>query len=305
MKKIKQLLCVFALAIPFVAGAQSMQIRIATTSGDEQSFRSAEELMKTNFAKLKEVRIYSNSNNEVQVSEALLKRLFSEAQQLEVLEIKEVGIASFPELSVENKTLKVLVLRLNNLSKLPENIGSLSALQTIDIYNPITEVPASLMNLKQLENLKFEGAEFTDFPEQVFALPKLKSLIISQFDTKNKIKVLPDNFDRLPLLEELSLRNAALSEVPASVGRLPKLENVYFNANNLTKLPQALAENPRLTYVNINDNPLDFKQFIKSIEKIQWKGVLYINNRNFTTQQYEEVEKRLPRISVFYTQREE
>ena len=305
MKKIKQLLCVFALAIPFVAGAQSMQIRIATTSGDEESFRSAEELMKTNFAKLKEVRIYSNSNNEVQVSEALLKRLFSEAQQLEVLEIKEVGIASFPELSVENKTLKVLVLRLNNLSKLPENIGSLSALQTIDIYNPITEVPASLMNLKQLENLKFEGVEFTDFPEQVFALPKLKSLIISQFDTKNKIKVLPDNFDRLPLLEELSLRKAALSEVPASVGRLPKLENVYFNANNLTKLPQALAENPRLTYVNINDNPLDFKQFIKSIEKIQWKGVLYINNRNFTTQQYEEVEKRLPRISVFYTQREE
>ena len=305
MKKIKQLLCVFALAIPFVTAAQSMQIRIATTSGDEQSFRSAEELMKTNFAKLKEVRIYSNSNNEVQVSEALLKRLFSEAQQLEVLEIKEVGIASFPELSVENKTLKVLVLRLNNLSKLPENIGSLSALQTIDIYNPITEVPASLMNLKQLENLKFEGAEFTDFPEQVFALPKLKSLIISQFDTKNKVKVLPDNFDRLPLLEELSLRNAALSEVPTSVGRLPKLENVYFNANNLTKLPQALAENPRLTYVNINDNPLDFKQFIKSIEKIQWKGVLYINNRNFTTQQYEEVEKRLPRISVFYTQREE
>ena len=305
MKKIKQLLCVFALAIPFVAGAQSMQIRIATTSGDEESFKSAEELMKTNFAKLKEVRIYSNSNNEVQVSEALLRRLFSEAQQLEVLEIKEVGIASFPELSVENKTLKVLVLRLNNLSKLPENIGSLSALQTIDIYNPITEVPASLMNLKQLENLKFEGAEFTDFPEQVFALPKLKSLIISQFDTKNKIKVLPDNFDKLPLLEELSLRNAALSEVPASVGRLPKLENVYFNANNLTKLPQALAENPRLTYVNINDNPLDFKQFIKSIEKIQWKGVLYINNRNFTTQQYEEVEKRLPRISVFYTQREE
>lgn len=295
----------FALAIPFVAGAQSMQIRIATTSGDEQSFRSAEELMKTNFAKLKEVRIYSNSNNEVQINEFLLKKLFSEAQQLEVLEIKEVGIASFPELSVENKTLKVLVLRLNNLSKLPENIGSLSALQTIDIYNPITEVPASLMNLKQLENLKFEGAEFTDFPEQVFALPKLKSLIISQFDTKNKIKVLPDNFDRLPLLEELSLRNAALSEVPASVGRLPKLENVYFNANNLTKLPQALAENPRLTYVNINDNPLDFKQFIKSIEKIQWKGVLYINNRNFTTQQYEEVEKRLPRISVFYTQREE
>ena len=305
MKKIKQLLCVFALAIPFVAGAQSMQIRIATTSGDEQSFRSAEELMKTNFAKLKEVRIYSNSNNEVQINEFLLKKLFSEAQQLEVLEIKEVGIASFPELSVENKTLKVLVLRLNNLSKLPENIGSLSVLQTIDIYNPITEVPASLMNLKQLENLKFEGAEFTDFPEQVFALPKLKSLIISQFDTKNKIKVLPDNFDKLPLLEELSLRNAALSEVPASVGRLPKLENVYFNANNLTKLPQALAENPRLTYVNINDNPLDFKQFIKSIEKIQWKGVLYINNRNFTTQQYEEVEKRLPRISVFYTQREE
>ncbi|MEB3037529.1 hypothetical protein VJI99_11320, partial [Capnocytophaga ochracea] len=77
---------------------------------------------------------------------------------------------------------------------------------------------------------------------------------------------------------------------------------VYFNANNLTKLPQALAEIPLLTYVNINYNPLYFKHFIKSIEKIQWKCVLYINIRNFTTQKYEEVEKRLPRISVFYTQ---
>ena len=136
-------------------------------------------------------------------------------------------------------------------------------------------------------------------------MSKLKSLIISQFDTKNKIKTLPDNFDKLPLLEELSLRNAALTEIPASVGRLQHLENVYFNANNLTKLPQALAENSHLTYVNINNNPLDFKQFIKSVEKVQWKGVLYINNRNFTTQQYEEVEKRLPKITVFYNQKEE
>ena len=79
MKKIKQLLCVFAVAIPFVAGAQSMQISIATTSGDEQSFKRAEELMKTNFAKLKEVMIDSKSRTEVPVSEALLRRLFSEA----------------------------------------------------------------------------------------------------------------------------------------------------------------------------------------------------------------------------------
>ena len=250
--------------------AQSIQINVTTTDEKDITFNSFEELKKTNFANL-----------------------------------KEVGIPTFPELSAENKSLKTLVLRLNNLTKLPDNIGYFSALQTIDIYNPITEIPNSFINLQQLENLKFEGAELIVFPEQVFALSKLKSLIISQFDTKNKIKTLPDNFDKLPLLEELSLRNAALTEVPASVGRLQHLENVYFNANNLTKLPQALAENSHLTYVNINNNPLDFKQFIKSVEKVQWKGVLYINNRNFTTQQYEEVEKRLPKIIVFYNQKEE
>ena len=246
-----------------------------------------------------------HTNDQVQLEEALLKKLLIEANQLECLEIKEVGIPTFPELSAENKSLKTLVLRLNNLTKLPDNIGYFSALQTIDIYNPITEIPNSFINLQQLEKLKFEGAELIVFPEQVFALSKLKSLIISQFDTKNKIKTLPDNFDKLPLLEELSLRNAALTEVPASVGRLQHLENVYFNANNLTKLPQALTENSHLTYVNINNNPLDFKQVIKAVEKVQWKGVLYINNRNFTTQQYEEVEKRLPKIIVFYNQKEE
>ena len=303
MKKIKQLLCSFIITIPMFIQAQSIRVNIATSDGNELNINSVDELTKANFANFKEVKIYSN--DQVQLDENLLKKLLTEAKQLEYLEIKEVGIPTFPELSAENKSLKTLVLRLNNLTKLPENIGYFSALQTIDIYNPITEIPNSFINLQQLENLKFEGAELIVFPEQVFALSKLKSLIISQFDTKNKIKTLPDNFDKLPLLEELSLRNAALTEVPASIGRLQHLENVYFNANNLTKLPQALAENSHLTYVNINNNPLDFKQFIKSVEKVQWKGVLYINNRNFTTQQYEEVEKRLPKITVFYNQKEE
>ena len=303
MKKIKQLLCSFIITIPMFTQAQSIRVNIATFDGNELNINSVDELTKANFANFKEVKIYSN--DQVQLDENLLKKLLTEAKQLEYLEIKEVGIPTFPELSAENKSLKTLVLRLNNLTKLPENIGHFSALQTIDIYNPITEIPNSFINLQQLENLKFEGAELIVFPEQVFILSKLKSLIISQFDTKNKIKTLPDNFDKLPLLEELSLRNAALTEVPASIGRLQHLENVYFNANNLTKLPQALAENSHLTYVNINNNPLDFKQFIKSVEKVQWKGVLYINNRNFTTQQYEEVEKRLPKITVFYNQKEE
>ncbi len=303
MKKIKQLLCSFIIAIPMFIQAQSIRVNIATFDGNELNINSVDELTKANFANFKEVKIYSN--DQVQLDENLLKKLLTEAKQLEYLEIKEVGIPTFPELSAENKSLKTLVLRLNNLTKLPDNIGYFSALQTIDIYNPITEIPNSFINLQQLEKLKFEGAELIVFPEQVFALSKLKSLIISQFDTKNKIKTLPDNFDKLPLLEELSLRNAALTEVPASVGRLQHLENVYFNTNNLTKLPQALAENSHLTYVNINNNPLDFKQFIKSVEKVQWKGVLYINNRNFTTQQYEEVEKRLPKIIVFYNQKEE
>ena len=303
MKKIKQLLCSFIIAIPMFIQAQSIRVNIATFDGNELNINSVDELTKANFANFKEVKIYSN--DQVQLDENLLKKLLTEAKQLEYLEIKEVSIPTFPELSAENKSLKTLVLRLNNLTKLPENIGYFSALQTIDIYNPITKIPNSFINLQQLEKLKFEGAELIVFPEQVFALSKLKSLIISQFDTKNKIKTLPDNFDKLPLLEELSLRNAALTEVPASIGRLQHLENVYFNANNLTKLPQALAENSHLTYVNINNNPLDFKQFIKSVEKVQWKGVLYINNRNFTTQQYEEVEKRLPKITVFYNQKEE
>ena len=303
MKKIKQLLCSFIIAIPMFIQAQSIRVNIATFDGNELNINSVDELTKANFANFKEVKIYSN--DQVQLDENLLKKLLTEAKQLEYLEIKEVSIPTFPELSAENKSLKTLLLRLNNLTKLPDNIGYFSALQTIDIYNPITKIPNSFINLQQLENLKFEGAELIVFPEQVFALSKLKSLIISQFDTKNKIKTLPDNFDKLPLLEELSLRNAALTEVPASIGRLQHLENVYFNANNLTKLPQALAENSHLTYVNINNNPLDFKQFIKSVEKVQWKGVLYINNRNFTTQQYEEVEKRLPKITVFYNQKEE
>ena len=303
MKKIKQLLYIFIIITPMIIEAQSIQINVTTTDEKDITFNSFEELIKTNFANLKEVKMHTN--DQVQLEEALLKKLLIEANQLECLEIKEVGIPTFPELSAENKSLKTLLLRLNNLTKLPDNIGYFSALQTIDIYNPITKIPNSFINLQQLEKLKFEGAELIVFPEQVFALSKLKSLIISQFDTKNKIKTLPDNFDKLPLLEELSLRNAALTEVPASIGRLQHLENVYFNANNLTKLPQALAENSHLTYVNINNNPLDFKQFIKSVEKVQWKGVLYINNRNFTTQQYEEVEKRLPKITVFYNQKEE
>nr|WP_314289342.1 hypothetical protein [uncultured Capnocytophaga sp.] len=303
MKKIKQLISAFAFIISFLASAQSIQI--TTIDGEEVSYKGLEKLASSDFSKLKEVRILNTSGNVMAIDDVLLKKILDNSTHLESLEIKEIGISTFPEITSENTTLKTLILRLNGLSKLPNTFGKFIGLETIDLYNPISEVPDSFINLKRLENLKFEGVELVEFPEQVFSFSNLKSLIISQFDTKNKIKSLPDMFDKLPLLEELSVRNAALSEVPASVGRLPKLENVYFNANNLVKLPQSLAENSHLTYVNINNNPLDFKQFIKSIEKIQWKGVFYINNKNFSSAQYEEVEKRLPKISVFYTQKDE
>ena len=104
MKKIKQFLCSFIIAIPMFIQAQSIRVNIATFDGNELNINSVDELTKANFANFKEVKIYSN--DQVQLDENLLKKLLTEAKQLEYLEIKEVGIPTFPELSAENKSLK-------------------------------------------------------------------------------------------------------------------------------------------------------------------------------------------------------
>jgi leucine-rich repeat-containing protein typical subtype len=307
MKKFIQLsVCCLLLAAGSTAAQQSAALRITatTTAGKDASFASFESLAASDLSLLKEIKISTSLSHSFTLEEGLLRRLLTEATALEALEVKTVDILSFPELDKDNTSLRSLTLRLNNLSKLPESIARLTALRTLNVYNPLGGVPAGIGRLTQLERLKFEGVEFTEFPTEVFALSSLRSLIISQFDTKSKIKALPDAFDRLPLLEELSVRNAALSDVPKSVGGLQKLENVYFNHNNLVALPTALAENPHLTYVNINDNPLDYKQFIKTIDKIRWVGVFYINNNSFSAAQYDEVQRKLPKITVFYTAKE-
>jgi Leucine-rich repeat (LRR) protein len=80
------------------------------------------------------------------------------------------------------EALKVLDLSysLQNLSMLPEEIGSLESLKELNISgNKLKRLPKSLKKLTQLEKLHCELNDFESFPNVIVELPQLKELQIS------------------------------------------------------------------------------------------------------------------------------
>ena len=86
MKKIKQLLCSFIIAIPMFIQAQSIRVNIATFDGNELNINSVDELTKANFANFKEVKIYSN--DQVQLDENLLKKTTHRSKTIRIFRNK-------------------------------------------------------------------------------------------------------------------------------------------------------------------------------------------------------------------------
>jgi hypothetical protein len=95
--------------------------------------------------------------------------------------------------------------------------------------NPLSELPADIAALSQVEHLFVNSAGLTRLPPEIGSLTNLRTLVVA------------DN---------------RLVELPPEIGRLKKLEVLDVHGNQLRSLPPELAQLPNLRQLNLQFNPL-------------------------------------------------
>ncbi|NXU02380.1 MFHA1 protein, partial [Buphagus erythrorhynchus] len=202
-----------------------------------------------------------------------------------------------PPRLAELDCLEELDLSFNRLRRLPEGLGRLRHLRTLDVdHNLLPSFPAPLLELAALEELDCSGNRHLGaLPEGIAALCRLKILWLSgtglaslpeglcqlsaleslMLDS-NRLQALPTDFGRLQRLKMLNLSSNLLGEFPSAILALPSLEELYLSRNQLTVLPPHLCQLHQLRTLWLDNNHIrylpDSIVLLHSLEELVLQG---------------------------------
>uniref|UniRef100_A0A8C9NDW6 Multifunctional ROCO family signaling regulator 1 n=1 Tax=Serinus canaria TaxID=9135 RepID=A0A8C9NDW6_SERCA len=193
--------------------------------------------------------------------------------------------------------LEELDLSFNRLRRLPEGLGRLRHLRTLDVdHNLLPTFPAPLLELAALEELDCSGNRHLGaLPEGIAALRRLKILWLSGTGLAslpeglcqlsaleslmldgNRLQALPAGFGRLQRLKMLNLSSNLLGEFPSAILALPSLEELYLSRNQLTVLPPHLCQLHQLRTLWLDNNRIrylpDSIVLLHSLEELVLQG---------------------------------
>ncbi|NXM91369.1 MFHA1 protein, partial [Oenanthe oenanthe] len=211
-------------------------------------------------------------------------------------ELGAEGLGLPPRLA-ELGCLEELDLSFNRLRRLPEGLGRLRHLRTLDVdHNLLPSFPAPLLELASLEELDCSGNRHLGaLPEGIAALRRLKILWLSGTGLAslpeglcqlsaleslmldgNQLQALPADFGRLQRLKMLNLSSNLLGEFPSAILALPSLEELYLSRNQLTVLPPHLCQLHQLRTLWLDNNHIrylpDSIVLLHSLEELVLQG---------------------------------
>ncbi len=145
--------------------------------------------------------------------------------------------------------MEYLYLSNNQLITLPEQIGNLTALTSLDFcFNQLTTIPEQIGNLTALTSLDLSYNQLTTLPERIGNLTALTSLDLGY----NQLTTLPERIGNLTALTSLNLEYNQLTTLPERIGDLTSLKSLVLRDNRLTSLPNSIFTNrARTSKINI------------------------------------------------------
>ncbi|XP_054814887.1 TMV resistance protein N-like [Prosopis cineraria] len=193
-------------------------------------------------------------------------------KNLLVLDVKETNIAELPESLGSLTNLETLDLRgCQNLVSLPHNIQKLKCLKVLDISNcsNLSKLPKSLNGNKALEKLDASGTTITEVPSSIGSLEKLKILSLHGLKkptSKSWIKrysfpkglKLPTSIFSIKSLEELDLSQCNIHDgfLPNDLNGMSSLWKLDLSGNNFTNLPTGcISKLLNLRFLYLNSCP--------------------------------------------------
>lgn len=165
-----------------------------------------------------------------------------------------------PEIKWLAPNIEELDLRFCGVKKLPDEIGELKRLASLNLAaNQLKELPENMAKLKKIEYLSLANNPLTSLPKALWKLKNLKYLDLAYLDLVKfavRGRKILSKLQKFPKIEGLNLEGNALQEIPKEIGELKQLKRLELSANKLTDLPGNIEELKGLTYLSLNDNQL-------------------------------------------------
>lgn len=289
----KLILWLFALVVSLNLEAQrgANASELSPQEVKQKKFEDSMQKMRDDFARdfdatayFKRQREIKLKNDSIQLNETLdyFNQIEPFADTFTHLSIQSSALAVFPN-SIRNfKNLKTLSLRrcpsvhletlfeqikdLPNLTelqivfsdkaKLPENIGLLKKVRTLDLNgNKLNELPAGIAGMTSLETINLHNNPYLDLDNACLVLSKLSKLKSVKL-SGCKIVTLSDNLGKLSQIEELDLNLNSIEVFPVGMDGLKKLRSLNLSRNsklNIIQVYSSLASVPNLEELNLSD----------------------------------------------------
>jgi len=195
--------------------------------------------------KIKALLVYSNS-----VEYSLLEKVLLDCPECEYLILRIPDLSILPNSIGQFAALSMLDISSTQITKLPEGIGNLTALTSLHVRNTqITKLPEGIGNLTALTSLDIGYTYITELPEGIGNLTALTSLHVGN----TQITKLPEWLGNLTALTSLDIGYTYITELPEGIGNLTALTSLYVDGTRITELPGQIYSLPlaRLSLENL------------------------------------------------------
>ncbi|KAL7866775.1 hypothetical protein AOLI_G00145890 [Acnodon oligacanthus] len=173
-------------------------------------------------------------------------------QFLERLYMKRNSLTTLPDnLAQKLPNLIELYLHSNNIAIIPQAIGNLAKLQSLDLSdNALQVICPEIGRLRSLRHLRLANNQLKFLPQELGDLKELETLDVSM----NLLKTLPERLAQCLSLQCLTADRNRLHCVPRQLCLLPDLNELSMAANCLTSLPLDLGRSMELQFVFVDNN---------------------------------------------------
>lgn len=198
-------------------------------------------------------------------------------QFLERLYMKRNSLTTLPDnLGQKLPNLIELYLHSNNIVIIPEAIGNLGKLQSLDLSdNALQVICPEIGRLRSLRHLRLANNQLKYLPPEIGGLRELETLDVSM----NLLSSLPERLHQCLSLQCLTADRNNLRCFPRQLCQLPSLNELSMAANCLTSLPLDLGRCRELQFVFVDNNV-----YLKGLPSFLYNKVIGCSGCGLSTQ---------------------
>jgi leucine-rich repeat protein SHOC2 len=161
-----------------------------------------------------------------------------------------------------------LSLSSNQLTKLPDSIGTLSNLTCLKLRdNQLNILPDSIGNLFKLRELDLSENKLDSIPSSINNLFNLKDLNLR---ANNHLKILPKEIINLVSLQKLDLSYTGLTDLTDEIGNFVNLTGLFINNNQISTLPTSIKKLVKLAGLYLANNPISDLSILQALPRLRF-----------------------------------